>query len=680
MIVLVRSWLRLRRQVLRQGLAAAVVVGVAVIWALPFLVGPPLGSRDVYAYGAQGRLAAEGIDVFSEGPSALGDNPVLDPVDPLYLDSPVVYGPVFVALSSELAGLTGDGLVASVLAYRLVAVLGLTIAAVAVWDLAKSMGRNTADAMVLTVANPLVLLHLVSGAHNEALMLGFLMSGLALGTRPRFRHLGIVLCAFAATIKVPAVLGAAFLAWPWIVAAVDLRGRFGRLVLAAAEIMAVITLATRSTPWGWGWVDALIDASPVNAYLSVTRNLAGAVHLLTGFEAASVLSVARIGGMVLAALIVLALLLNRRQSGLVGLAWALLMIAVLHPTTQPWYLTWGLLLMAAATAGERNRWLVTGCAAAAFVVLPVGPQLGLVLLESSTITSLLVAGIGLSLLTLSPRTTATPVVRTSGVSNGVTVIVPTRNERDNVRPLVDAVAEATIELRAAGRPVDVLFVDDSDDDTADIVRAVAADPLRLHMPVAVMHRTDAERWGGLGGAVVDGFAVASGSLAVVIDGDLQHPPSVIPQLVDAAARGASTSDLVVASRRIPGGSDGTGLSPVRRRLSIAVAGVVRTLFPRRVRRVADPLSGCFAVALGSLDLGRLQPDGFKILVEVLATHPELAVSETPYEFQGRNEGVSKATWRQGVTLLGHLADLRLRTSWPWAGAPTPVRSGVLEPV
>ncbi len=677
MIVLVRSWLRLRRQVFRRGLAAGVVVAVAVMWAIPFLVGPPLGSRDVYAYGAQGRLAAEGIDVFAEGPSALGDNPMLDPVDPIYLDAPVVYGPVFVALSSELAGWTGDRLVASVLAYRLVAVLGLTVAAVAVWDLARSMGRNTADAMVLTIANPLVLLHLVSGAHNEALMLAFLMSGLALGIRPRFRHLGIVLCAFAATIKVPAVLGAAFLAWPWIVAAVDWRGRFSRLALAAAEIMTVITLATRSTPWGWGWVDALIDASPVDAYLSVTRLIGGAVHLLTGLEATSVLTVARVAGMVLAALIVLALLLNRRHSGLVGLAWALLLIAVLHPTTQPWYLTWGLLLMAAATAGERNRWLVTGCAAAAFVVLPVGPQLGLVLLESSTFTSLLVAGAGLSMLTLSPRTAAAPVVRSRGTGDGVTVIVPTRNERDNVRPLVDAVAEATAELRNAGRRVDVLFVDDSDDGTADVVRAVAADS---RLPVAVMHRTGVDRWGGLGGAVVDGFAAASGELAVVIDGDLQHPPSIIPQLVEAAGPAGSPARLVVASRRIPGGSDGVGLSPLRRRLSIAVAGFVRLLFPRRVRRVADPLSGCFAVSLRALDLGRLQPDGFKVLVEVLATHPELAVHESPYVFQGRNEGVSKASWRQGVTLLGHLADLRLRTSWPWAGAPTPVRSRVLEPV
>jgi hypothetical protein len=676
MIVLIRSWLRLRRAVLRDGVTGAIVVMVAVIWAVPFLIGPPLGSRDVYAYGAQGRLAAEGIDVYSEGPSALGDDPVLDPVDPLYLDAPVVYGPTFVALSSEVAERTGGGVIASVLAYRLIAVLGLSVAAFAVWDLARALGRNTADAMVLTIANPLVLLHLVSGAHNEALMLAFLMGGLALGTRPRFRHVGIVLCAFAATIKVPAVLGAAFLAWPWIVAAVGWRRQGIRLALAGTEILAVITLATRSTPWGWGWVDALIDASPVDAYLSVTRLLGGAVHLTTGLDAASVLSIARLAGVALAGMLVLALLLNRRSSGLVGLAWALLLIAVLHPTTQPWYLTWGLLLMAASTAGDRNRWFVVACAAAAFVVLPVGPQLGLVLLESSTFASLVAAFVALVVLTLSPKTLSTPERRSGLIADGVSVIVPTKNERANVAPLIRSIADATAETRRCGTRVDVLFVDDSEDDTADVVRSCAREAAaRWGIEVEVMHRAGNTRWGGLGGAVVEGFACAKGRIAVVIDGDLQHPPSIVPTLADACRSGI---ELAVASRRIPGGSDGTGLTPLRRRISIVVAGAVRLLFPTRIRRVADPLSGCFAVSLESLDLSRLQPDGFKILVEILATHPELEVAEVPYVFRGRSEGVSKATWRQGITLIGHLADLRLRTSRPWAGAPTPIRSGVLE--
>ena len=81
LILLVRAWLRLRRECLRRDASVAAVVLVAVVWSLPLLVGPPLGSRDVYAYAAQGRMAAEGLDVYEQGPSALGDDPVLDSVD-----------------------------------------------------------------------------------------------------------------------------------------------------------------------------------------------------------------------------------------------------------------------------------------------------------------------------------------------------------------------------------------------------------------------------------------------------------------------------------------------------------------------------------------------------------------------------------------------------------------------
>ena len=90
------------------GLAA-----IVVLWAVPLLIGPPLGSRDVYAYAAQGRLAAEGYDPYQEGPARLGpDDPVLAPVDPLYRDAPVPYGPVFVFASSAIAQFSGDQVVA----------------------------------------------------------------------------------------------------------------------------------------------------------------------------------------------------------------------------------------------------------------------------------------------------------------------------------------------------------------------------------------------------------------------------------------------------------------------------------------------------------------------------------------------------------------------------------------
>ena len=100
------------------------VIGLIVLWATPMLVGPPLGSRDVYAYAAQGRLADQGYDVYDDGPGELGaGDPVLAPVDPIYWESPVLYGPVFVALSSAVAEITGDHVVAAVFGFRVLAVL-----------------------------------------------------------------------------------------------------------------------------------------------------------------------------------------------------------------------------------------------------------------------------------------------------------------------------------------------------------------------------------------------------------------------------------------------------------------------------------------------------------------------------------------------------------------------------
>lgn len=410
LIVVVRAWLLLRRVVHRNQFPAAAVVGVVVVWALPLLAGPPLGSRDVYAYAAQARLAEEGFDVYSQGPSALGDDPVLDAMDPLYLDAPVLYGPVFVAISSAVSARTGGEVFNLVLAFRALAVLGLAITSVGIWDLARTHGRDPTDVFVLAVANPLVLLHLVSGAHNEALMLAFLVSGVALGSRPwraqrsatAARLVGIALCAFAGAIKMPGALGVAFLAWPWIEAAPGLARRAGRAVVAGAQSLAVIALAGRLTGWGWGWVDAATGAKPIDAYLSVTRVVGGGVQIATGFDEVMVLGVARAAGLMAAVVGTVWLLFGGRQSAVSALASSLLLFAVLHPTTQPWYLTWGLMLWAATSAGSSDRLFLIVTAGAAFVVMPVGPQLGLVLLEGNGVASMLLVAVVLGAVALMP--------------------------------------------------------------------------------------------------------------------------------------------------------------------------------------------------------------------------------------------------------------------------------------
>jgi glycosyltransferase involved in cell wall biosynthesis len=679
LILLVRAWLLLRRYHLGHGLRVATVALLVVIWAVPMLLGPPLGSRDVYAYAAQGRMADQGLDVYEEGPAQLGEgDPVLAPVDPLYWESPSLYGPVFVAMSRAVAERTGDQVVAAVFAFRLMAVIGLVITALAVLDLSRGLNRDPVDALILAIANPLVLFHLVSGAHNEAVMLAFLVSGVAIGRRRGgWIHLGIVLCAFAAAIKIPALLAVPFLGWHWALDARSPVRRVGRAAVAVGEATLVMAVAGRVTGWGWEWLAALADSRPVNAYLSITRLFGGGVSLITGAEADLVLASARLLGLAFAAAVTGVLLLRRHQSWPAALAWSFLLWAVLHPTTQPWYLTWGLILLAASSAGERNRGFVVGCAVAVFAVLPIGPQLGLALLDDSSVGRLMAGAALLILLTFSPRSDRTRRLRTDLDPDLITVIVPTRHERLNIVPFVYEMclavdADATMRRRG----VEILYVDDSDDETPSVIERMTTDLESgaflqsltngpAPVTVSLLHRERRQRWGGLSGAVVDGFAQARGRVVVVMDGDLQHPAVDVSRLVSGVTAG---SDIVVASRRTDGGTDGEGLTRARWLLSQTAAHLARLLFPRRVGRVTDPLSGFFAVDLSRIDLDSLHPDGFKILAELLATHPSARVTEIPFRFAGRVQGMSKASAAEGTRFFGHMFDLRIRTTRWWAGA------------
>ena len=230
----------------------------------------------------------------------------------------------------------------------------------------------------------------------------------------------------------------------------------------------------------------------------------------------------------------------------------------------------------------------------------------------------------------------------------VCVLVPTRNEAGNVGPLV-----ARLGPVLAGLGGEVLFVDDSDDHTPAAVAAAAS---AAAVPVRLLHRAGAERTGGLGGAVQEGLAAATARWTVVMDGDLQHPPERVPDLIAAAERGA---DLVVATRYAGQGSAG-GLSSRFRGLASRVAGAAaRVLFPRALAGVSDPMSGFFAVSTTAVRPGDLRPWGFKILLELLVRTPGLRVAEVPFTFAERHDGHSKASGREAARYLRQLLALRL---------------------
>jgi glycosyltransferase involved in cell wall biosynthesis len=224
----------------------------------------------------------------------------------------------------------------------------------------------------------------------------------------------------------------------------------------------------------------------------------------------------------------------------------------------------------------------------------------------------------------------------------LSVIVPTRNEAANVPVLVDRVS-----LALDTSDWELLFVDDSDDTTPDVILR-SADP-----HVRLLHRVGAARHDGLAGAVCDGFAVATGDVLAVMDGDLQHDPAMLTLLRAAL----DDADLVIASRYVVGdgsaGLDGT----VRVWVSRASRALARRLLPR-VAEVRDPLAGFFAVRRSVLDGADLRPTGYKILLELLVRGSWETVRELPYQMSERSNGQSNASLREGLRFGRHLARLR----------------------
>lgn len=228
----------------------------------------------------------------------------------------------------------------------------------------------------------------------------------------------------------------------------------------------------------------------------------------------------------------------------------------------------------------------------------------------------------------------------------LSVIVPTRNEAGNVDVLLSALHKAF-----GATPIEVIFVDDSTDETPQVVKAAVSQFPELN--VRLIHRPAGQRTGGLGGAVAVGLRAAQAEYACVMDGDLQHPPDLVPVLLQTAL--AKRSDLVVATRRSED-SQVAGLNLVRNLISKGLDRIGRIFFPRELRGVSDPLTGFFLIKVKSLKLDELRPKGFKILMEILVRHPNLRRAEIPFRFGERHAGQSKASaaevWKYFSLLWG----------------------------
>jgi Glycosyltransferases involved in cell wall biogenesis len=211
----------------------------------------------------------------------------------------------------------------------------------------------------------------------------------------------------------------------------------------------------------------------------------------------------------------------------------------------------------------------------------------------------------------------------------VSIIVPTRNEAENVAPLVSQIVASAVPFR------EILFVDnDSTDGTRDVIRSLAA----IH-PIRLVEQEPGES--GLAAAIMSGARAADGEFLLMMDADLSHPPERIKDLL--APLLAGTADMVIGSRYVDGGST-PGWPLWRRMLSRAGSALAYPL-----TGVHDSMGGFFAIARSRLLDVAPPAIGFKIAFETIVhAGPSLCVREIPIAFPDRVRGRSKMSF--GIAL------------------------------
>ncbi|MFJ2027191.1 polyprenol phosphomannose-dependent alpha 1,6 mannosyltransferase MptB [Streptomyces sp. NPDC087897] len=409
-------------------------------WTAPFLLAPPLYSADVYSYIAQGSMVVEGHDVYTLGPSALDPGGIggdaAASVGNHWRDTPAPYGPLFLLLSATVARTTGGTIVPAVLAMRLIALVALALIVWSLRRLAREHGRSESRALWLGALNPLLLMHVVGGVHNDGLMIGLMLAGLVLALRGRWIT-GSALVGLAVMVKSPAAVALLFIGVLVHAAATGPRWRRWAKGLLAPGLVACAVAggATLISGTGFGWLRTQGVAANIHTALSVTSDLGlglGKVaQLLLDVDANPVKSAVQTLGLAVAVALILLLARRAMRGGITAvhaLGLSLLLLVALSPMVQPWYLLWGMAVVAATEQyGRLSALLAVLSAALVYETHPMGatPPYGFVL-----------AGLAVLLGTLTIR--RAPVVPPA-------VLLPGR------RGPADSVADRDVSSAAAGQ-------------------------------------------------------------------------------------------------------------------------------------------------------------------------------------------------------------------------------------
>ena len=377
-------------------------------WTLPILVTAPLFTQDIYSYIANGSIVVQGMDPYSAGPVQLlgADNPLARSVPFIWANSPSPYGPVALGIAAVISIITNDSIVAAVILHRITSLLGVVAAGWAITALAKRCRFHPATALWLGILNPLTILHLIGGIHNESLMLGFVLVGMELVLRGidkleastslsmstawpgwLLTFLGGTLISAAGMVKVTGFIGLGFagMALARFLFRRTSMKQWLSISAAAGYFLSVLILSigafTLASGIGLGWVTGQGGAATIRSWLSVSTDVgvaSGFMGMMLGLgdHTEAILSVTRAAGVLAAAAFMVRMLFATFRGvmhPIGGLGVSTLVLVILFPVVHPWYILWAIFPLAAWA----NRWffryaVVIYSAVMSFVVLPRG--------------------------------------------------------------------------------------------------------------------------------------------------------------------------------------------------------------------------------------------------------------------------------------------------------------------
>jgi hypothetical protein len=355
---------------------------IGAVWCTPLVASAPLFSHDVYSYLAQGTILHLGLNPYHTVPQALaglGRGHLLAGVSPFWRHTTAPYGPLFLGLASAIVSVTASHTTAGVLLLRGLELGGAILLAIFVPRLARSLGADPRRALWLAVLSPLVLLQLIGAGHNDALMAGITVAGVTLAVTGRPLP-GIALCALAATVKLPAAVAVVFIAVTWARSMPDRAHARAALVRAAAVTAGVLVLVSLVIGVGADWISTTVFSTPERVRLAITpatavgRTLAGLMHdagvAVNGRSLEAALATGAFALTAAAGAIVLSR--TRTEAMVRNLGLLLLAAALTGPAAWPWYLSWGLVFVAAWPGLQRSSLLVVTAVVSAFLVKPDG--------------------------------------------------------------------------------------------------------------------------------------------------------------------------------------------------------------------------------------------------------------------------------------------------------------------